>query len=81
MDEFLRIVAMNHICNDYEFPGKTEEIMKLFEDKLKDILSEKLYDELHEDFLDMAIKLMEITFVEGMKTAIQIKDNKYVAVI
>lgn len=80
MDEFLKIVGMNHIINSGEFESYRPEMIKFME-VLKEYVSDKVYDEL-EALLSSAIsETNDYAFVEGMKVAIAITEKKYIPVI
>lgn len=80
MDEFLKIVGMNHIVNS----GKFEELQpetEQFKDELRKYVSKPIYDELVELLNDAITATNEYAFVEGMKTAIAITEKKYSPVL
>ena len=80
MDEFLKIVGMNHIVNS----GKFEELQpetEQFKDELRKYVSKPIYDELVELLDDAITATNEYAFVEGMKTAIAITEKKYSPVL
>lgn len=80
MEEFLKIVGMNHIENS----GAFEEIRpetEQFETALKKYVSESIFMELEGLLTDAIIATNEYAFVEGMKTAIAILEKKYTPVI
>ena len=80
MDEFLRIVGMNHIINSGTFEAYLPETLALME-KLKKIVSDEVYGEL-EDLINDAINATnDYAFVEGMKVAIAITEKKYKPVL
>lgn len=80
MDEFLKIVGMNHIINSGKFEDERPE-MKQFKDELEKYVSESIYDELVELLNDAITATNEYAFVEGMKTAIAITEKKYTLVL
>lgn len=80
MDEFLKIVGMNHIINSGEFKEILPE-MEHFKESLKKYVSENIYNELVEILNDAITETNEYAFVEGMKTAIAITEKKYNLVI
>lgn len=80
MDEFLKIVGMNHIENSGTFESYQPEVVKLL-DELKKIVSDEVCDHL-EDLIDDAVNATnEYAFVEGMKTAIAITEKNYKPVL
>lgn len=76
MDEFLKIVGMNHIINSGEFESYRPEMIKFME-KLKEFVSDKVYDELESLLNDALSETNDYAFVEGMKVAIAITEKKY----
>ena len=80
MDEFLKIVGMNHIMNSKKFKEIQPETEQLKE-TLKKYVSTSIYDELIEILNDAITATNEYAFVEGMKTAIAIIEKKYTPVI
>ena len=80
MEEFLKIVGMNHIENSGAFEENRPETEQ-FRTALKKYVSENIYEELEELLNDAIIATNEYAFVEGMKTAIAILEKKYVPVI
>lgn len=80
MDEFLKIVGMNHIMNSGTFENYQPEVIKLL-DELKKIVSDEVFNHL-EDLTDDAVNATnEYAFVEGMKTAIAITEKNYKPVL
>lgn len=80
MDEFLKIVGMNHIINSGTFENYQPEVIKLL-DELKKIVSDEVFNHL-EDLIDDAVNATnEYAFVEGMKTAIAITEKNYKPVL
>lgn len=80
MDEFLKIVGMNHIINSGTFEELQPETEQ-FKDELKKYVSKPIYDELVEFLNDAITATNEYAFVEGMKTAIAIADKEYKPVL
>jgi phage tail tape-measure protein len=80
MDEFLKIVGMNHIVNSGTFEELQPETEQ-FKEALKKYVSESIYDELVELLNDAITATNEYAFVEGMKTAIAITEKKYSPVL
>lgn len=80
MDEFLKIVGMNHIVNSGTFEELQPET-KQFKEALKKYVSESIYNELLELLDDAITATNEYAFVEGMKTAIAITEKNYKAVL
>ena len=80
MEEFLKIVGMNHIENSGTFEENRPETEQ-FRATLRKYVSENIYEELEEHLNDAIIATNEYAFVEGMKTAIAILEKKYVPVI
>ena len=80
MDEFLKIVGMNHIVNSGAFEELQPETEQLKE-ALKKYVSESIYNELSELLDDAITATNEYAFVEGMKTAIAITEKNYTPVL
>lgn len=80
MDEFLKIVGMNHIINSGTFEELQPETEQ-FKEALKKYVSESIYNELLELLDDAITATNEYAFVEGMKTAIAITEKNYKAVL
>lgn len=80
MDEFLKIVGMNHMVNSGEYEGYRPEMIKFIE-KLKEYVSDMVYDELENLLGDAISETNDYAFVEGMKVAIAITEKKYKPVI
>lgn len=80
MEEFLKIVGMNHIENSETFEEIRPETEQ-FETVLKKYVSESIFMELEELLTDAIVATNEYAFVEGMKTAIAIIEKKYTPVI
>lgn len=76
MDEFLRVIAEQHLLQDMDFdtdqPDTTE-----FKKRLEELLSQKLYDEIEGNFLSVKWEIGVYCFVEGMKAAQQILNKEY----
>ena len=81
MDEFLKIVGMNHMSNNKGF----NDVMNYHTDNIKDglseVMSQKLFTEFESGFDDEIVELTEFAFVEGMKVAIAILEKKYNPII
>lgn len=80
MDEFLKIVGMNHIINSGKFEDEQPETEQ-FKAALQKYVSESIYSELTELLNDAITATNEYAFVEGMKTAIAIVDREYTPVL
>ena len=80
MDEFLKIVGMNHIINSGTFEAYRPETLALME-KLKKIVSDEVYGELEDLINDAINSTNDYAFVEGMKVAIAITEKKYKPVL
>lgn len=76
MDEFLKIVGMNHIINSGEFESYRPEMIKFME-RLREFVSDKVYDELENILSEAITETNDYAFVEGMKVAIAITEKKY----
>jgi hypothetical protein len=77
MEKFLEIVYSNQLADS----EKGDEYIKIFAplmEKLKDTLSEKLYDEVEELFTDCGANASRFYAVEGMKLAIGIMNGTYI---
>lgn len=63
---------------------KGDEYEKIFEpalNKLRDLLSNKMFDEFEEIFIECAVECNKFYAVEGMKLAIGIMDGSYVPLL
>lgn len=80
MDEFLKIVGMNHIINSGTFEELQPETEQ-FKEVLKKYVNESIYNDLLELLDDAITATNEYAFVEGMKTAISITEKNYKAVL
>ena len=77
MDEFLKVVYNEHIAEP-EIGNKTyDDFFKPFLDRLHEIVSPKLYEELESLFTGCSIENTMYYGVEGMKLAISIMEKKY----
>lgn len=77
MEKFLQIVYTNQI----EMTETGDEYFKIFEpfmNRLKELLSESLYEELEELFNTCAVQSNSFYAVTGMKLAIGIMDGTFV---
>ena len=80
MDKFLEIVYSNQLADS----EKGDEFIKMFAtfmDKLKGLLSESVYEELEESFIDCCVQNNRFYAVEGMKLAIGIMDGSYIPTV
>lgn len=78
MDEFLKVVYNEHIAKP-EIGNKTyEEFYKPFFDRLQELVSPKLFEELDELFTGCSVENTMYYGVEGMKLAISIMEKRYV---
>lgn len=77
MKEFLQIVYTNQIENT-ETGDEYFKIFEPFMDRLKEILSDSLYEELEELFNTCATQNNRFYAVTGMKLAIGIMDGTFV---
>ena len=78
MDEFLKVVYNAHI-ETYGISDKSyDELCKPFLDRLKDIVSPKIYEELEELFIQCNIDNILYFGVAGMKLAMDIIEKRYV---
>lgn len=81
MDEFLRIVYEGH-TSQIEVGNKCYDVFfKPFFNRLHELVNDKVFEELDELFTICAIDNNSYYGVEGMKIAIQIQNNTYVAPI
>ena len=78
MDEFLKIIYNEHIAEPEIGDKSYEEFYKPFFDRLREIVSPKIYDELDNIFTGCNIDNTMYYGVEGMKLAILIMEKKYV---
>ena len=77
MEKFLEIVYVNQFSSG----ENGDEFLKIFIpllDRLKELLSEKLYDEIEQLFIDCCVQNNSFYAVEGMKLAIGIMDGSYI---
>lgn len=81
MDNFLEIVCANQIMATAEQGDKYIEIFEPFMNKLKDIVSDKVYSELKETFNCCVAENNSFYAVSGMKLAIGIMNRTYTPTI
>ena len=77
MEKFLEIVYTNQFADG----EKGDEFFKIFDpllERLKELLSEKLYEEIEELFIDCCAENNSFYAVEGMKLAIGIMNGTYI---
>ena len=77
MEKFLEIVYLNQFSSG----ENGDEFLKIFIpllDRLKELLSEKLYDEIEQLFIDCCVQNNSFYAVEGMKLAIGIMNGTYI---
>ena len=77
MEKFLEIVYLNQFSSG----ENGDEFLKIFIpllDRLKELLSEKLYDEIEQLFVDCCVQNNSFYAVEGMKLAIGIMNGTYI---
>lgn len=78
MDDFLQVVFNAHV-ETYGISDKTyETFCKPFLDRLKEIVSPKLYEELEELFISCNAENTLYYGVEGMKLATDIMGKNYI---
>lgn len=77
MDKFLEIVYTNQFASG-EQGDEFEKIFAPLMEKLKETLSENLYKEIEELFIDCCMENNRFYAVEGMKLAIGIMDGTYI---
>lgn len=80
MEKFLDIVYTNQIANSKD-GDKYYEIFNPLLEKLKELLSEKLYEELEEVFNDCAVDNNRFYAIAGMKLAIGVMDGTYIPTV
>lgn len=78
MDKFLNIIYASQIEKDIDKGDKFIENFAPLLEKLKELLSPKLYDEIEELFTDCCVDNNRHYAVEGMKLAIGIMDESYI---
>ena len=78
MDKFLEIVCDNQIMATAEQGDKYIEIFEPFMNKLKDIVSDKVYSELEETFNSCTAENNSFYAVSGMNLAIGIMNGSYI---
>lgn len=81
MDNFLEVVCANQIMATTEQGDKYIEIFEPFMNKLKDIVSDKVYSELKETFNGCVAENNSFYAVSGMKLAIGIMNGTYTPTI
>lgn len=77
MDKFLDIVYTNQI-SDSKDGDMYYEFFRPLLDKLKDLVSEKVYNELEEMFNNCATENNRFYAIAGMKLAIGVMDGTYI---
>lgn len=80
MDKFLRIVYANQLADG----EKGDMFQKHFEpllERLQELVSPKLYEELEELWAECAVENSEYYAVEGMKLAVGIMDGTYIPTV
>lgn len=77
MDKFLEILCSNQLQND----NSCDDIFRPFENALRKIVSDNLFDELMELFTECMAKNNDYYALAGMKLAIGILDGTYVPVV
>lgn len=77
MDKFLDIVYTNQI-SDSKDGDMYYEFFRPLLDKLKDLVSEKVYNELEEMFNNCAAENNRFYAIAGMKLAIGVMDGTYI---
>ena len=80
MDKFLEVVYSNQLASS-DKGDKFEELFKPFMDKLKATVSEELYNQFEDLFMDCAVENNRFYAVEGMKLAIGIMDGTYIPTV
>ena len=78
MDEFLKVVYNEHISEPEIGDKSYDEFFKPFFDRLKEIVSPQIYNELNDLFTGCCIENTTYYGIEGMKLAIAIMEKKYV---
>lgn len=76
MEKFLLTIALNYMKEkeNYEYPNKYTEIVKKF---IWDTVSTNNAENFEMMYTDAVMKSVEDAFVDGMKLAIDIMNNKY----
>ena len=80
MDKFLEIVYTNQFASG-EHGDDFEKYFAPLMEKLKDTLSESLYNEIEETFVDCCVENNRFYAVEGMKLAIGIMEGSYIPTV
>lgn len=80
MDKFLEIVYSNQLA-DSEKGDEFENFFAPLMDRLKGLLSESLYGEIEDLFMDCCVTNNKFYAVEGMKLAIGIIDGSYIPTV
>lgn len=77
MDKFLDIIYTSQLA-DIEKGDVFLKTFAPFHEKLKELLSQKFYEEIEQLFVDYCIENNRFYAVEGMKLAIGIMDDTYI---
>ena len=81
MDEFLKVVYRGYAINDNSAESDMFfEHFKPMLDKIKETVSEKVYIEIEEMFIDAANESSEFYALKGMNLALDVIQKKYVPV-
>lgn len=77
MDNFLEVIYASQISNSKK-GDRYDDFFKPFFGRMKELMSERLYDEMEEIFIACVSQNNSYYAVEGMKLAIGIMDGTYV---
>ena len=78
MDKFLEIAFANYLKGEPEVLDKYLEMFKPFLSKIKELVSEKIYEDLENSFVSYACEVNSYYAVQGMKLALSIMEGTYV---
>lgn len=75
--KFYKVIAEAYTAQDTEFEKDMPEPNDLIE-RLKELMSDKLYEELYDKLMAFLCEYQTCSIALGMKLAIMIMDGKYV---
>lgn len=78
--KFYKVIAEAYTANDDEF-AKDMPVPTEFLDRLRELMSNKLYEELYDVLMAFMYEYQNYTVAMGMKLAIMIMDGKYVPLV
>lgn len=78
--KFYKVIAEAYTANDDEF-AKDIPVPTEFLDRLRELMSNKLYEELYDVLMTFLREYQTYSAAMGMKLAIMIMDGKYVPLV